>query len=59
MNFTERELCLLSDGLLALIENGNKARKLTTDENVHASIDGYLKEIQALNSKVCAEMKEG
>ena len=59
MKFTERELYLLSDGLLALIENGNKARKLTTDSNVHAAIDGYLKEVQALNSKLCTEMKEG
>lgn len=58
MNFTERELYQLSDGLLALIENGNKARKLTTDENVHAAIDGYLKEIKVLNSKLCARMKD-
>lgn len=58
MNFTERELYLLSDGLLALIENGGKARKLTTDENVHTAIDGYLKELQALNSKLCARMKD-
>lgn len=58
MNFTERELYLLSDGLLSLIENGNKARNLTTDENVHAAIDGYLKEVQALNSKLCTRMKD-
>lgn len=58
MNFTERELYLLSEGLLALIENGNKAGKLTTDDNVHTAIDGYLKEVQALNSKVCAQMKD-
>lgn len=52
MEFTERELTLLSDGLLTLISNAGEAKKLVCDTASHKSIDAYIKELQALNNKL-------
>lgn len=54
MNFTERELTLLSDGVLTMIENAGQAKKLVCDTASHKSIDAYINELQALNNKLCA-----
>lgn len=59
MNFTEKELYLLSCGVLQLIEDAGQAKKL-----LHAgtsagrtAIDDYTKELQELNSKICGIME--
>lgn len=59
MEFTEKELYLLSCGVLGLIEDAGQARKL-----LHAgtaagktAIDDYRKELQELNSKICGMMQ--
>lgn len=53
IDFTERELTLLSDGLLTMIENAGQAKRLLCDSDSQKVIDKYVKELQALNNKIC------
>lgn len=53
LNFNERELTILSDGLLSMIENAGQAKRLVCDTASHKAIDTHIKELQALNSKIC------
>lgn len=59
MAFTEKELYLLSCGVLQLIEDAGQAKKLlhagTTAGKV--AIEEYTKELQELNSKICSMMQ--
>lgn len=57
MEFTERELTLLSDGLLTMISNAGEAKKLVCDAESQKSIDKYVSELQRLNSKLCGMSK--
>ena len=57
MEFTERELTLLSDGLLTMISNAGEAKKLVCDAELQKSIDKYVSELQKLNSKLCGMSK--
>lgn len=57
MEFTERELTLLSDGLLTMITNAGEAKKLVCDTESQKSIDKYVSELQRLNSKLCGISK--
>lgn len=52
--FTNNELLLISNALLLAIQNNNEAAKLTVSEKVVEEIGRSSKELQALNSKVCA-----
>jgi hypothetical protein len=52
--FTNKELEIISNGLLSLIVNAVKAKGLVTDTASQNSIDDYMKILQALNSKVCS-----
>lgn len=52
-DFTEEELHLLSNGLIALIQNATEAEKLVWDHASQAAIEDYVKKLQKLNSKVC------
>lgn len=58
MNFTDNELSMISDGLIALIRDAGEAKKLVRREQAQLSIDEEIKRLVALNSKVCGMMKE-
>ncbi len=51
--FTNKELGIISNGLLCLIGNAAKAKGLVFDTASQNSIDDYMKTLQALISKVC------
>ncbi len=51
--FTNKELEIISNGLISLIVNAAKAKGLVTDAVSQNSIDDYMKTLQELNSKVC------
>ena len=51
MKFTNKELFILSDGLIALIQNNSQAIKLTTNKKAQKEIQKTIEELQALNSK--------
>lgn len=53
LSFNERELTILSDGLLTMIENAGQAKHLVCDAVSHNAIDTHIKELQALNNKIC------
>lgn len=53
MSFNDRELTLLSDGILTMIENAGQAKRLVCDAKSQDAIDSYMKELQRLNSKLC------
>ena len=59
MNFTEKELYLLSCGVLQLIEDAGQAKKLlhAGTSARRSAIDDYTKELQELNSKICSMME--
>ena len=50
---TEKELDYISRGLVALIRDASDAKKLVLDRKAQAAIDRYIKELQALNTKIC------
>ena len=52
MSLNDRELTLLSDGILAMIGNAGQAKGLVRTKSQDA-IDSYMKELQRLNSKLC------
>ena len=51
MKFTNEELFIISDGLIALIQNNSQAIKLTTNKKAQKAIQKTIEELQALNSK--------
>ena len=51
--FTDDELYILSDGMLALIRNINKAAKLVCDSKTLDALENELKKYRELNSKIC------
>lgn len=53
MSLNDRELILLSDGILTMIENEGQAKRLVCDTKSQDAIDSYMKELQRLNSKLC------
>ena len=59
MEFTEKELYLLSCGVLGLIEDAGQAKKLLHAATAagKTAIDDYTKELQDLNSKICGIMQ--
>lgn len=59
MEFTKKEIELLSDGLIALIDRAREAKKLVWDLGSQKAIDEYTNALQKLNTKICnAEPKE-
>lgn len=50
---TEKELDYLSRGLCALIRDASDAEKLVLDRQAQREIERYIKELQALNAKIC------
>ena len=53
ISFNERELILLSDAILTMIENAGQAKRLVCDTKSQDAIDTHMKELQILNSKLC------
>lgn len=53
ISFNERELTLLSDSILTMIENAGQAKRLVCDTKSQDAIDTHVKELQRLNSKLC------
>lgn len=51
--FSELELDYLSRGLCALIRDASDAGKLVLDRRAQREIERYIKELQALNTKIC------
>lgn len=58
IEFTQEELTILSNGVLALIHNAGTAKTLVTDSNTHAAIDAEIDKLVTLNSKICGRMEE-
>lgn len=50
---TEKELDYISRGLVALMRDAGKAKELCLDRKAQAAIDNYIRELQALNTKIC------
>lgn len=53
ISFNERELTLLSDAILTMIKNAGQAQRLVCDTESQKAIDIHIKELQALNRKLC------
>lgn len=53
ISFNERELTLLSDAILTMIESAGQAQRLVCDTESQKAIDIHIKELQALNRKLC------
>ena len=53
LSFNERELTLLSDSILTMIDNAGQAKRLVCDTESQKAIDMHIKELQALNRKLC------
>lgn len=53
ISFNERELTLLSDAILTMIENAGQAKRLVCDTKSQDAIDTHMKELQRLSSKLC------
>lgn len=51
--FTDDELYILSDGLLALIRNVNNAARLVCNNKTLDAMDEELQTYRKLNEKVC------
>lgn len=58
MEFTERELTLLSDGLLTMISNAGEAKKLVNSREAHNAIETEIDTLVSLNSKLCGMMEQ-
>lgn len=58
IEFSQGELKMMSDGLLALIEGNNRAAKLVYDGEVLDILNGLNQKYAELNSKICKHMEE-
>lgn len=57
--FNNKELQLLSDGVLRLMHDINKAYELIpVDEELMSALKAKNKELEALNTKVCSLMED-
>lgn len=54
ISLTDREQTLLSDSVLTMIEHAGQAQRLVCDTESQKAIDIHIKELQALNRKLCA-----
>lgn len=55
--FTDDELYMLSDGMLALIRNTNQALQLTSDKGCIEALENLNKKYKDLNTKICGMLK--
>lgn len=57
MDFTDRELELLSEGIVRLIRDNCEAKKLVTAPAAVKVIDKSIAVLQYLNTKICNYME--
>ena len=57
IQFTDDELYMLSDGLLALIRNVNNASKLVCHSKTLDALETELEKYKELNTKICKMLK--
>lgn len=57
MEFTDRELSLLSEGILNLMCDAGNAAKMLTDKKCIDAINNHIKELRKLNTKICNYME--
>ena len=57
MEFTQEELIVMSNGILALIRDAEDAKKLVNSEEAHNAIEQEISELVSINSKLCGMMK--
>lgn len=55
--FTDKELFILSDGILRLIEDIGNAKRLVHEESSIAALDNEIKIYQELNTKITEMIK--
>lgn len=53
ITLNNEELIMLSNGILALINNAGTAKTLVTDAETHEAINKEVNKLVALNSKIC------
>lgn len=58
MNFTQKELVIMSNGILALIRDAEEAKKLICSNEAQFAIDKEICDLVSLNGKLCDMMKE-
>ena len=56
--FTDDELYMLSDGMLALIRNTNQALQLTSDKSCIEALENLNRKYKELNTKICGMLKQ-
>ena len=56
-NFTDEELYIISDGMLNLIRDTNRALKMVYDEKSINALKEALERYQEINRKVCMMLK--
>lgn len=54
--FTDEELLILSDGILALVADAEEALRLVKNRDVHGIISQEMQRYSDLNAKVCGMM---
>lgn len=54
--FTDAELLMLSDGILALVANAEEALRLVKNKDIHGIISQEMQRYSDLNAKVCSMM---
>ena len=57
IRFTDDELYMLSDGILALIRNTNQALQLTSDKSCIEALENLNKKYRELNTKICGMLE--
>ncbi len=55
-SFTDEELLLLCDGILALVANAEEALHLVKGKDVHEAISRQMERYSNLNAKLCGMM---
>lgn len=53
LDFTENEKRIMSDCILAALENCYKAQKLVPDKKSQDTIREYVTTLQRINTKIC------
>ncbi len=57
MEFTDRELSIMSSAVIRLMEETGKAKSYVVDGNLYDQLDDYIKELVRLNTKICNYME--
>lgn len=58
IEFTQEELIILSNGILALINNAGIAKTQVSKNSTKVIIDMEINELVSLNNKICSAMEE-